>query len=160
MKRLLLTLAIYSSLVFLMGAGADTDRRYNDLGNKIMCSCSCNQILLQCNHVGCQSSSTMTKELRTAVNNYSNDQDVLDWFRRNYGYTMVTEPKTEGFEGIIWTVPRVLGVMILLLGIYLAYLWSRRPSPALATAGDKGAAPRLDPHMDAFRERARKETEL
>lgn len=159
MKRLLLTLAIYSSLLFLLGA--DDDHRYKDVGNKIMCSCSCNQVLLQCNHVGCPSSAGMIKELKVQLNTYPDDKDVLNWFRRTYGYTMVMEPKSEGFEGIIWIVPRIVWVLMLLGGIYLIYLWTSRSSRlAPASAGAKGAAPPPDPRMEAFRERARQETEL
>lgn len=158
MKRLLLTLAIYASLAFLMGA--DGDRRYNDVGNKIMCSCSCNQVLLQCNHVGCPSSASMIKELKVQLAASPNDGDVLNWFRRTYGYTMVMEPKSEGFEGIIWIVPRIVWVLMLLGGIYLIYLWNSRSRPALAAAGAKGIVPPSDPRMDALRERARQETEL
>jgi len=157
MKRLLLTLAIYSALLLLMGA--DDDRRYKDVGNKIMCSCSCNQVLLQCNHVGCPNSAGMIKELKVQLNASPKDADVLNWFRRTYGYTMVMEPKSEGFEGIIWIVPRVVWVLMFLGGLYLIFLWVSRSKPALAVAGAKGAAP-PDPRLDAFRERARQETEL
>ncbi len=51
--------------VFTMGA-ADTAARYNDLGHKLMCTCGCNEILLECNHIGCQVSAKMTAELRAA----------------------------------------------------------------------------------------------
>lgn len=158
MKRLLLTLAIYSALLLLMGA--DDDRRYKDVGNKIMCSCSCNQVLLQCNHVGCPNSAGMIKELKVQLNASPKDADVLNWFRRTYGYTMVMEPKSEGFEGIIWIVPRVVWVLMFLGGLYLIFLWVSRSKPALAVAGAKSTAPPPDPRLDAFRERARQETEL
>jgi len=159
MKRLLLTLAIYSSAAFLMGA--DSDRRYNEVGNKIMCSCSCNQVLLQCNHVSCPASPGMIRDLSIQLNNYPKDGDVLDWFRHTYGYTMVTEPRSEGFEGIIWIVPRVVWALMLLGAIYLIYLWTSRYSrPVPATSSGKSTAPPPDPRLEAFRERARQETEL
>jgi cytochrome c-type biogenesis protein CcmH/NrfF len=158
MKRLLLTLAIYASVIFLMGA--DDDARYKDVGNKIMCSCSCNQVLLQCNHVGCPNSAGMIKELKVQLKASSSDADVLNWFRRTYGYTMVMEPKSEGFEGIIWIVPRVVWVLMFMGAVYLIFLWTSRSKPVLAAAGSKGAGPATDPKLDAFRERARQETEL
>jgi cytochrome c-type biogenesis protein CcmH/NrfF len=157
MKRLLLTLAIYSALLFLLGA--DDDHRYKDVGNKIMCSCSCNQVLLQCNHVGCPNSAGMIKELRVTLDKYPDDKDVLNWFRHTYGYTMVMEPKSEGFEGIIWLVPPIVCLLTVILVVYLVYLWKRR-SPVLAVAGGQATAPPPNPRMDAFRERARQETEL
>jgi len=154
MKRLLLTLALYSSLAFLLGASAD--ERYKELGNKIMCSCGCNQILLQCNHVGCPNSAGMIQELRAQVNQTPKDEEVLDWFRQNYGVTIVIAPSTHGFEGIIWIVPPIVITLVLGLLIWLVYVWSRRPS-AVATAGNAAV---LDPQLQAFRDRARKETEL
>ncbi|MBZ5525648.1 MAG: cytochrome c-type biogenesis protein CcmH [Acidobacteriia bacterium] len=154
MKRLLLTLTIYCSLAFLLGAASDD--RYNDLGNKIMCSCSCNQILLKCNHVGCTSSAGMIQELRTQVNRTSNDEEVLQWFRDNYGITIVVAPSTHGFDLTVWVVPPIVMTLVLGLLIWLVYVWSRRPA-AMAAAGNAAA---LDPGLQAFRERARKETEL
>ena len=32
--------------------GSDQDARFQSLGHKVMCVCSCNQVLLECNHVG------------------------------------------------------------------------------------------------------------
>src|SRR6266852_9523962 len=115
MKRLLLTLAIYSSLAFLLGAA--TDDRYNDLGNKIMCSCSCNQILLKCNHVGCTASEGMIRDLRAQVSQSSNDEGILDWFRANYGITVVVAPRTHGFDLTIWIVPPI--VITLVVGLLI-----------------------------------------
>ena len=40
------------AVIALMGAG-DESARFNDLGHRMMCVCGCNQILLECNHVGC-----------------------------------------------------------------------------------------------------------
>lgn len=154
MKRLLLTLTIYASLAFLLGA--TNDERYNDLGNKIMCSCGCNQILLKCNHVGCQSSAGMIRELRAQVTSTSNDESVLQWFRENYGITIVVAPSTHGFDLTVWIVPPIVTTLAVLLVVWLVYVWSRRPA-ALAAAGNARA---LDPQLQTFRERARKETEL
>ena len=50
---------------FLLGAG-DNDR-YDNLGHAMICTCGCRQILLECNHVGCQVSDQMTRELRVAL---------------------------------------------------------------------------------------------
>lgn len=148
MKRLLLLLVLFSCLP----APADDNERYEKLGHKIQCSCGCNQILLQCNHVGCQSSDGMMRELRTALTNYKNDEDVLNWFRHNYGMTIVVSPATHGFELTIWVVPPILLATAFLLVSFLVRRWRQRAVPVVAMG--------VDPHMDAFRERARKETEL
>lgn len=148
MKRVALLLVLFSCAI---APGAD-DQRYQKLGHKMQCSCGCNEILLQCNHVGCTSSDQMIRELRSALTNYKNDEDVLNWFRRTYGMTIVVSPATHGFELSIWVVPPVLLSVAFLLLFFLVRRWRQRATPALVTG--------FDPHMDALREQARKETEL
>lgn len=148
MKRILLAIVICASLAAL----AQDEERYRDLGNKIQCSCGCNQILLQCNHVGCPNSAGMIRELRTAVTTYKNDEDVLNWFRRSYGMTIVVAPATHGFELMIWVVPPLIILSAFALVFFLIQEWRARVTPA-PVAG-------TDPKMDELRARARKETEL
>jgi len=148
MKRILLALVLCSSLVAI----AADDDRYNDVGNKIQCSCGCGQILIKCNHVGCPSSDAMIRQLRTALNNYSNDEDVLNWFRRTYGMTVVVAPSTHGFELTIWVLPIVLAAV----GLLLLFLVTRRWRSEAAPVG----VVHLDPKLEELRARARKETEL
>jgi len=148
MKRILLALV----LCFSLAAIAADDARYKNLGNKIQCSCGCKEILLQCNHLGCQSSDGMIRELRDAVVTYKNDEDVLNWFRRSYGTTVVVSPATHGFELTIWVVPPVLVSVAFLLLFFLIRHWRQRALPVTRTG--------LDPQLDELRARARKETEL
>ena len=148
MKRLLLALVICASLA----APAQDDERYRDLGNKIQCSCGCNQILLQCNHVGCPNSAGMIRELRAKVTTYKNDEDVLNWFRHNYGMTIVVAPATRGFELMIWVVPPLIILSAFALVFFLIQQWRARATPVPAAG--------VDPEMDELRAKARKETEL
>ncbi len=147
MKRFILVLILGFSLL----AVADSDR-YNDLGNKIQCSCGCGQILLKCNHVGCPSSDGMIRQLRAAVDNFANDEDVLNWFRRSYGTTVVVAPATHGFELTIWLFPLVLAVVGALLLYIISRNWRARAAPV--------GVVRLDPQMEELRTRARRETEI
>ena len=148
MKRLALLLLI-SCLLQAPAMGGD---RYTDLGNKIQCACGCNEMLLQCNHVGCQSSDTMIRQLRTAVTNYKNDEDVLNWFRRNYGTTVVVSPATHGFELLVWVVPPISLVLAFLMVFWIVSRWRLRTAQV-------AVAP-LDPELESLRARARKETEI
>src|SRR5262249_42568153 len=50
------------AVVLLMGADTK-EARFQRLGGKIMCSCGCAEMLLQCNHVGCPNSDRMIREL-------------------------------------------------------------------------------------------------
>jgi len=126
--------------------------RYNDLGVRVQCACGCGQALIQCNHVGCTYSDNMIRQLRSTVTNFSNDEDVLNWFRRQYGSTVVTEPSTHGFELTIWVVPPVLGAAAILLLSFLVRRWRLRAALAAPMAGDA--------RLTEFRSRARMETEL
>lgn len=153
MNRSLLVLGLF--LCLLPSIAAAKDDRYQEIGGKIMCACGCNQLLLKCNHVGCPDSDRMIRELRTAVDNPSNsDEDVLNWFRRSYGMTVVVSPATHGFELISWVVPPVLAVLTFLLVFWLVYHWRKRGA-ALQPATSAST-----PQLDAYRERARKETEI
>ena len=44
---------VFVALFTLMGVG-DDDARFRTLGHHLMCVCGCGQVLLECNHVGCQ----------------------------------------------------------------------------------------------------------
>jgi cytochrome c-type biogenesis protein CcmH/NrfF len=139
--------------VLLMGAD-NQEARYRKLGSKIMCTCGCAEMLLQCDHVGCPNSDRMTHELRANVQTMSNDEEVLDWFRNTWGVTAVVEPRTHGFELLAWVLPAAglgLGLMLVVL---LIRNWKMRPAPVAA------ADVNLAPDLEILRDRARRETEI
>jgi cytochrome c-type biogenesis protein CcmH/NrfF len=152
MKRLLKILLL-PCVVLLMGADKQ-DARFEELGSKIMCTCSCTQMLLKCNHVGCPNSDRMRRELKAAVSSTSNDEEVLNWFRKNWGVTAVVEPGKHGFELSAWIVPWSGGVLGLLLVIFVIRSWKLRSAPVAA------ADLNLDPHLEQLRARAQRETEI
>jgi hypothetical protein len=154
------------------GPSATEQRRYDDLGGKIMCTCGCTQMLLKCNHVGCPNSDRMERELRALVSNTPlgpsgptegiqastqgarTDDEVLDWFRKNWGITAVVEPAKHGFALIAWIVPPAFLGLGLFLVILLVRSWRLRSAPIAPTDLN------LDPDLEAFRIRAHRETEL
>ena len=153
MKRAARLLLLPCFVVLLMGAD-NQEARFQNIGGKIMCTCSCSQMLLKCNHVGCPNSDQMRRELRTNVVRTSNDEEVLNWFRTNWGITAVVEPSTHGFELLAWILPAAGLGLGLLLVIFLIRSWKLRPAP-VATADLN-----LAPDLEALRARARQETEL
>jgi len=153
--RWLLLVALCFSTVLMAGAD-DENSRFEKAGGKLQCMCGCNQMLLKCNHVGCQVSAPMIRELRTAVQTKSNDEEVLDWFRQNYGVTSVILPSTHGFELSAWLVPPLILVGAIGVMVLVIFAW-RKNEAAQAAAGTKVA---VDPHMEALRHRARQETEI
>jgi len=153
MKRAARLLLLPCVVVLLMGAD-NQEARYQNIGGKIMCSCGCAQMLLKCNHVGCPNSDQMQRELRAGVMRTSNDEEVLNWFRTNWGVTAVVEPSTHGFELLAWILPAAGLGLGLLLVLFLIRSWKLRPAP-VATADLN-----LAPDIEALRVRARQETEL
>lgn len=96
-------LTIFLAVVLL---GADGDRvRFENLGHRMMCACGCNQILLDCNHVGCTYSDRMRQQLMVGVQNSGNDDTILQAFVKEYGTTVLAAPGTHGFDRVAWIMP-------------------------------------------------------
>jgi len=152
-KKILKAILLPCALVLLMGAD-NQEARYRKLGSKIMCTCGCAEMLLQCDHVGCPNSDRMTHQLRANVQAMSNDEEVLDWFRNTWGVTAVVEPRTHGFELLAWVLPAAGLGLGLLLVVLLIRNWKMRPAPVAA------ADINLAPDLEALRDRARRETEI
>ena len=153
--RRCLQVAALTVAVFLF-LGADTDARFKDLGHRMMCTCGCGQVLLECNHVGCQSSDKMRNELTAALNRGDNDDLILQGFVQNYGPTVIAAPTATGFNRVAWIMPFAALALGIAFVVVVVRAWKNRPEPALA---DGIRIPR-GAELDQLRERARKETDL
>src|SRR6202795_4227213 len=78
-RRCLQAAALTVAVVVFMGAGDDS-ARFKDLGHRMMCACGCNQILLECNHVGCTYSDKMRDQLQAALDKGNNADLILQGF--------------------------------------------------------------------------------
>ncbi|HEV2961365.1 MAG TPA: cytochrome c-type biogenesis protein CcmH [Candidatus Angelobacter sp.] len=154
-RWLILALALCCSTVSMMGAD-DEKGRSERVGNKIQCMCGCNQMLLKCNHVGCPVSPVMIRDLQASVKVKSSDEEVLDWFRQNYGVTAVILPSSHGFELTAWVVPPVILLLATGAMVLVIFTWRKR-NTAQAAAGTNVA---VDPVLESLRNRARRETEI
>lgn len=140
-------------VMILVGAGDST--RVDKLGHRMMCPCGCNQILLECNHVGCPYSDRMRGELVAAVDNGKSDSAVLQFFVEKYGTTILAAPTKTGFDRVAWLMPYLALVLGVGLVIFAVRSWKTRLNVA------PHAGPALSPaELDRFRAQARKETEL
>ena len=143
------------ALLLFLGAG-DESARVNDLGHRMMCVCGCNQILMECNHVGCAYSSRMRNELVAAIDRGDNDDLVLQSFVQKYGTTVIAAPTTKGFNRVAWIMPYlalvggIVGVTLIVRG------WRGGGGPGNSSGTGGGTA---DPELYSYREQARKETE-
>jgi len=137
--------------VLTMGS-ASTAVRYNELGHKMMCVCGCNQILIECNHLGCPDSDRMLGELRVGLAGGSGDDAILTAFQDKYGPTVLAAPMLTKFNIVAWIVPPA----VLLLGIAATVILVRRwRSRAAAIPASPRAA-----EFPTMRERIRRETQL
>lgn len=154
---LLRAMAIVLASITLFSTMAVTDpgARFNDLGHRMMCTCTCNQVLLECNHVGCPISGGMRAELQTKIDRGDNDDLVLESFVQKYGAVVLAAPGTTGFSRVAWIMPFLVLTLGLGTTVLLVRRWRQR------SAGAVVATPRQYPMLDGVRqEKIRRETEL
>jgi cytochrome c-type biogenesis protein CcmH/NrfF len=143
-------------VVLFMGAGDDPGGRFDNLGHKLMCRCGCNQVLLECNHVGCTYSDGMRNELMAGLQRGDSDDLVLQAFVQKYGPTVMAAPTTTGFNRVAWIMPFVALTGGLLLVVVIVKSWNTRRAAAVVPAGTAVDARQLD----ELRRRVHQETEL
>ena len=155
LKRCAQLITLVLAVVAFLGAG-DQSARVNDLGHRMMCVCGCNQILLECNHVGCAYSDRMRAELIAAVDRGDNDDMTLQVFVQKYGTTVMAAPTKTGFNRVAWIMPYLVLVLGLMMVTLIVRAWRSRPLvlPAGAVAAIHGA------ELEHFRDQARKDTEV
>lgn len=167
MKRLAEILLLCVAVALLMGADT-ADARFQKIGSKIMCTCgSCSYMLLECNHVGCPNSTRMIAQLHALTGTggprdpgsvaglkpQSDDEAILEWFRKTWGVTAVVEPAKHGLELWAWIMPPAA----LALGLFLVLVTLRKWRPRAQASAQ---SVQLDPHLEDLRARARRETEI
>jgi cytochrome c-type biogenesis protein CcmH/NrfF len=154
-KRLRLIAALFIAVLLLLGAGDDS-ARIDRLGHQLMCVCGCNQVLLECNHVGCSYSTRMRDELTASVTRGDTDNGVLQSFIQTYGTTVLTVPTNRGFNKVAWIMPYLALIIGIAFVVFIVLAWKKRPLVVHASvpAAVRGA------ELDRFRDQARRETEL
>ena len=136
----------------MLGAGSPSTR-FDKVGHKLMCTCGCAEILLECNHVGCPNSSGEIAELRTQMDTGASDPQIFTVFAAKYGPTILASPMRGGFDDVAWIVPFAVLSLGILAIILLIRMWKRRHArlaPALPQAPT--------PESEALRDRIRNET--
>lgn len=143
-------LALAVAVCFTLGA-TSPESRFTNLNHKLMCTCSCAEILGECNHVGCTFSTEELALLSTGLDAGSSDSVILDSFVAKYGAVVLAAPTKQGFDLVAWIAPFAVFAAALLGTILLIKHWSAsRPQTEPQMAG---------PEMDAMRERIRRETD-
>ncbi len=154
-SRVARLVALALVVMVFVGAGDDATGRFDKIGHKLMCRCGCNQVLLECNHVGCTYSDTMRNELMAGIQRGDSDDLVMQAFVQKYGPTVLAAPTTTGFNRVAWIMPFLALTAGLLVVVSIVRVWNaRRSAPAAATGAVDPAA------LDDFRRRVHRETEL
>ncbi len=173
-KRLWYSAVICILAVVMLGASStDPQARFGRIGHNMMCVCSCGQVLLECNHVGCPDSERMIGELRDQVSGPPNggagtggaagmgaglaaggsDKDILNWFVEKYGATVLAAPIRGGFDNLAWIAPITVFILAIFGTAFMVRMWAQRRN---ATPVRAIPANRVN---DAMRDRIRRETE-
>jgi cytochrome c-type biogenesis protein CcmH len=138
------------AVCFSVGA-TDSGARYYDLNHRLMCTCGCAEILGECNHVGCTSSTEELALLRAGMAAGQSDQQILDTFVAKYGAVVLAAPSKQGFDLVAWVAPFAVFAAALLGTILLVKRWSFSKTQSASQAAG--------PAMDALREKIRRETD-
>ena len=161
-RKLWLLLAVLTMLMLIMAASDTGEARYNKLGHRMICMCNsepvafsnagqrgCKQVLLECNHLNCDTSGPMRGELKAALQKGDSDDLILQSFVRKYG-TNVVEQSNTAANKLIWTL-----AFAVLISMAVAFVRKWKSSPAtVATPAES-----YDVGIDSLRERVRQETE-
>lgn len=157
MRRFLRAGRVFASCVALcivavlaMGA-SNNAARFDDLGHKMMCTCGCGQILLQCNHLGCPSLTKESDELQAALDRGDSDNTILIAFQNEYGPTVLAAPMFTKFNMIAWVVPPAFLALGFAGTFVLVRRWRKRAT----------ALPAVEPDAETEerRKKIRKDTE-
>ena len=153
MRRLFVLAFVFALALGTIGAG-DTGSRFNSIGHKMVCTCSCGQILLECNHVGCPNSSGMIDELKAQLGSGSADTSIFNAFVAKYGPTVLAAPIRGGFDNVAWIVPIAAFLLATLGTMFLIRHWkARHLVPVAGVRNDT-------PSSNDLRARIRRETEF
>jgi len=165
-NRPLLGMGVWLALSLLplsiapLGAQQPVDR-VKLIGGKLTCGvgtpmCKCQQILTQCNHVGCSNSAMMLRSLENSVAKGDSEESIIQGFIQEYGREVLAEPPKSGFSLIAWLMPSFYLLGGTALVIFVISRWRKRP--ALQTAGP--VASEISPELlERARALAARETE-
>src|ERR1700732_5036487 len=131
--------------------------RAHQIGGKFMCMCGCNQVLSQCNHVGCTVSTSMLKEVDQGLARGDSEDTITQAFVQEFGTKVYAEPPHSGFSLVAWSMPAVYLAVGLVLVVFVITKWRKRPAHAVSgAANNSGISPEM---LERARLRAARETQ-
>ncbi len=143
-------------VAFSLPTIAQVDRA-RQIGGKFMCMCGCNQVLTQCNHVGCTTSTAMLKELDQSVARGDSEDVITQGFVQEFGTKVYAEPPKSGLSLVAWMLPSIYLLIGTVLVVFIISRWRSRVLEEPATAG--GASGFSAEELERARQRVARETE-
>jgi cytochrome c-type biogenesis protein CcmH len=157
LTTLLFCFATGSVLALSVPATAQVDR-VRQIGGKFMCMCTCNQVLTQCNHVGCTTSTAMLKELDQAVAHGDSEDIITQRLVQEFGTKVYAEPPKSGLSLVAWVLPSVYLLGGTLLVVFIISRWRSRVQLETAAVGG-GPSGISTEKLEQARRRVARETE-
>jgi cytochrome c-type biogenesis protein CcmH/NrfF len=143
-------------LVSPLPAQQPSDRAHQ-IGGKFMCMCGCNQVLSQCNHVGCTVSTAMLKEVDQGLARGDSEDTITQAFVQEFGTKVYAEPPHSGFSLVAWSMPAVYLAVGLVLVLFVISRWRKLPAHSVSDAANHSdISPEL---LERARLRAARETQ-
>jgi cytochrome c-type biogenesis protein CcmH len=157
-RRKTLLFFIASVCTLALGVSATAQDRAKQIGGKFMCMCSCNQVLTQCNHVGCTTSTAMLKELDQSLARGDSEDVITQAFVQEFGTKVYAEPPKSGLSLVAWVLPSVYLLGGTLLVVFIISRWRSRIhlETAAASGGPSGISAE---ELERARRRVARETE-
>ena len=148
--------AVTVLLITPLGAQQLSDRA-KQVGGKFMCMCNCNQVLTECNHVGCTTSAAMLKGLDRSLARGDSEDAITQMFVQEFGTKVYAEPPKSGFSLVAWVFPSFCLFVGTGVAVFVISRWRKRPAQHMATVG---GAPGISAEMlERAREQASRETQ-
>ncbi len=169
-RGLWLAVAVSTALMLSTAADETNAARYNRLGHRLMCSCGCHDLLLECKHnpadnwgsnLGrgpCEVSLRMRDELKAALQKGGTDDVILAGFVQKYGEDVLLVPMkyhavTKAASKLDWLVTFAVVLAMTVVLMLLVRKWQSRRTIAKPVAELHGE------DVDDLRRRVRWESE-
>jgi cytochrome c-type biogenesis protein CcmH len=162
-KLLLARVALVALVVmppFVIAVQAQKTAHAKEIGGKFLCMCGCNQVLTQCNHVGCTASTSMLKKIDEAVAQGDSDEKITGDFVQEFGTTVYAEPPKSGVSLVAWAMPTVYLVLGAALVVFVIARWRKVAVMSTSATGTAARPSHISQELlDKARSRAARETE-
>jgi cytochrome c-type biogenesis protein CcmH/NrfF len=145
-------LAILCILIAVTAGATDSSARFYRDSHELMCGCGCNQLLGECNHIGCPDSPGMLAELSAAIANGDSDNAILHKFQDEYGPVIIAAPRFTRFNHLAWIMPPLFLFVGIACVLLVVRKWKLHTVPTPPEPSTPGFA--------ATRDRIRRETQI